>query len=355
LRAFQAYYIGVERVAGLMLPADRCFPAISGGLAMGVRRIAFKAAGFAPAMESRIERLNARLIHAHFEDGGIDSMPLARRLDLPLITTCHGCDVTVRAEMRRGNVLKRRWHELKRRQLMESGSKFVAVSNHIRERMLERGYPAAQTETHYIGVDTKVFAPGHMARENGLVLFVGRLVEKKGCSHLIRAMAALRRTHPRARLAIIGDGPLRPSLEDLARSEGAICDFLGVQPPQRVKAMMDRACVLAAPSVTAANGDTEGLPLVVCEAQAMGLPVAGFHHAGIPEAVIDGETGLLCPEGRTEELSHNLACLLADSTLRQRFGAAARRLMHEKFNLSVQTAKLEALYDSAMIATETST
>jgi glycosyltransferase involved in cell wall biosynthesis len=145
---------------------------------------------------------------------------------------------------------------------------------------------------------------------------------------------------------IIGDGPQRSQLESLARSENCRCEFLGVQPPERVKELMARASVLSVPSVTAANGDTEGLPLVVCEAQSMALPVAGFHHAGIPEAVAHGVTGLLCPERQVAALAENLACLLADRTLRERFGRDARQRMCERFDLATQTARLELIYQA---------
>jgi glycosyltransferase involved in cell wall biosynthesis len=214
--------------------------------------------------------------------------------------------------------------------------------------MLERGYPAADTETHYIGVDTDLFAPGEEEKDDGLVLFVGRLVEKKGCAYLIKAMAAVRRQLPKAHLVIIGDGPLRAPLEALAGKEDCRCEFLGVQPPPRVHELMGRASLVAVPSVTAQNGDTEGLPLVVCEAQAMGLPVVGFHHAGIPEAVLHGVTGLLCPERREDELASHLACLLADRTLREKFGLEARYRMRTHFNLQTQTAALELFYRSAL-------
>jgi glycosyltransferase involved in cell wall biosynthesis len=308
----------------------------------------FKAAGYTVPMASQLERLEAGLIHAHFEDGGIQALSLARLLDLPMVTTCHGCDVTVKPELRRTNVLKRRWHEKRRRLLLENGGKFVAVSNHIRERMIERGYPSSDIETHYIGVDTDLFAPAEGEKDAGMVLFVGRLVEKKGCAYLIKAMAALRPKLPESHLVIIGDGPLRSQLEALARSEGGRCEFLGVQPPTRVKELMGRASLVSVPSVTASNGDTEGLPLAVLEAQAMGLPVVGFHHAGIPEAVAHGTTGLLCPEARVDELTEYLACLLADRTLRESFGLGARRRMCESFNLLTQTAALEVFYQSAL-------
>ncbi len=149
-------------------------------------------------------------------------------------------------------------------------------------------------------------------REKNLILFVARLVEKKGCEYLIRAAAQLRERQRDARLVIIGDGPLRKELEQLAVELKVPAEFLGVQGPDAVRGWMQRARVLCNPSVTAANGDTEGLGMVFAEAQATGLPVVSTQHGGIPEVVRDGETGLLARERSVEELTSHLERMLVD-------------------------------------------
>jgi glycosyltransferase involved in cell wall biosynthesis len=109
---------------------------------------------------------------------------------------------------------------------------------------------------------------------------------------------------------------------------------------------MRRASVLAAPSLTAADGDAEGLPNVVVEAAASGLPVVATHHSGIPEAVIDGETGFLVPEGNAAALAERLGALLGSEALRQAMGTAARGLADERFDRALLTARLQAIYDA---------
>jgi glycosyltransferase involved in cell wall biosynthesis len=108
---------------------------------------------------------------------------------------------------------------------------------------------------------------------------------------------------------------------------------------------MRRASVLAAPSLTAADGDAEGLPNVVVEAAASGLPVVATTHSGIPEAVEDGTTGFLVPENDAEALAARLADVLGSEPLRREMGAAARRLAERKFDRQMLTERLEAIYD----------
>jgi colanic acid/amylovoran biosynthesis glycosyltransferase len=108
---------------------------------------------------------------------------------------------------------------------------------------------------------------------------------------------------------------------------------------------MRRASVLAAPSLTAADGDAEGLPNVVVEAAASGLPVVGTKHSGIPEAIDEGATGFLAPEGDVGALAARLADLLGSEPLRRDMGTAARRLAERKFSRQMLTERLESIYD----------
>jgi glycosyltransferase involved in cell wall biosynthesis len=145
-----------------------------------------------------------------------------------------------------------------------------------------------------------------------------------------------------ARLVVIGDGPLRSALE---RRAGAAVQFLGALPTGEVAQWMRRAAVLAAPSLTAADGDAEGLPNVVVEAAASGLPVVATRHSGIPEAVEDGKTGFLVPEGDAAALGARLGELLGSEALRREMAAKARRLAEEKFDRARLTERLERIYD----------
>ncbi len=292
-------------------------------------------------MARRLRAFRPRLVHAHFGPDALDAVDLSRRLEVPLIATLHGYDVSRgdRALLLSGRLSWMRY-ALRRGELARHGTLFLAVSEAVRKAALARGFPAERTLTHYLGVDLARFAPGSEA-EPGLILHVGRLVEKKGTAILLDALARL----PDARLLVVGDGPLWGALQRRAAPLGDRVRFLGNLSHEEVVQAMRRASVLATPSVTARDGDAEGLPTVVVEAAACGLPVVATRHSGIPEAVQDGATGFIVPERDADALAAKLALLLGSDDLRGRMGMAARRRAEERFDLARQTERLEALYD----------
>jgi glycosyltransferase involved in cell wall biosynthesis len=281
------------------------------------------------------------LVHAHFGPDGLRALPLAARLGLPLVTSLRGYDLSrsTTALLRSG---RPSWinYALFRRRLMRRGDLFLAACEALRRRAVARGFPEERTRTHHNGVDLDLFPAGPGGADT--ILFVGRLVEKKGLATLLRAFAVLRAARPSARLVVIGEGPLRAALE---RSAGDGVRFLGWQPVDAVAGWMRRATVLAAPSVAARDGDAEGLPNVLVEAAASALPAVGTDHEGIPEAIVEGETGFLVPEHDAAALAARLAALLDSRALRDRMGAAARALAEARFDFARQMQRLEEIYD----------
>jgi glycosyltransferase involved in cell wall biosynthesis len=293
------------------------------------------------ALGERIAAHRPVLVHAHFGPDGVVALPLARRLGVPLVTTLRGYEVSRRGLLHSGRLSWMRY-ALGRGALIREGALFLAVSEALRRRAVAQGFPAERTRTHYNGVDLARFSAAE-GDDGETVLHVGRLVEKKGTATLLRAFAEL----GRGTLVVIGDGPLRASLERLAGELGlgARVRFLGAQPPDAVAEWMRRAALLAAPSLTARDGDAEGLPNVVVEAAASGLAVVASDHEGIPEAVKDGTTGLLVPEGDVEALAARMGALLGSAETRRAMGAAGRALAEDKFDMAAQMHTLEALYD----------
>jgi glycosyltransferase involved in cell wall biosynthesis len=176
------------------------------------------------------------------------------------------------------------------------------------------------------------------------VLFVGRLVDKKGVIHLVRAMAAVRKSVPDASLTIAGDGPLREGLAREAETLKVPATFLGVQTPEQVQQLMRRAAVLAGPSIADNRGNAEGLPITFLEAQASGLPLVVSTSGGTGEGVVHGTTGFLFAPGDEEALAGHLTTLLGDSALRERMSRAARENVIVNFDLRIQTLRLENIY-----------
>lgn len=274
------------------------------------------------------------LVHAHFGPDGarlLRATQLARR---PVIVTFHGYDATVPAAQLGVDY----------RPLFRHAARLVCVSEFIRGCVIAGGAPADKTVVLPIGVP--VPSPAAAARHRR-VLFVGRLVDKKGAADLLEAAAGLADPPP---IELIGDGPLRGALQRRAAELRLDVTFLGARPPAAVAEAMARSAVLCVPSRAAANGDREGFGMVFLEAAARGLPAVSYASGGVPEAVLDGETGLLAPEGDTAGLARQLAAVLDDPGLGARLGAAGRARVQSRFEIGACTQRLEALYDRLALA-----
>ncbi len=354
LRRWQATLVGETRIAGVALPPTLPTVLLGAGqppLWRKLRRRWARETGRAPARDVRaLAPLRAQLLHAHFGTDGVDVAPLARALGLPLVVTLHGFDIHTTAEHWRsgaGGRGMRRYPQRLQALARDPGVRFVAVSDDVRRAALAAGVDERRLRVLPIGIDTARFQPGPlpMAERARRVLFVGRLVEKKGCTHLLQAMALPPLKAAAAELVVVGDGPQRGALEAQARALGVAARFLGACDSARVQAELHAARVLCLPSVTAASGDAEGFGLVLLEAQACGVPVVSSARGGRDEGLLDGRTGHAVPEADAPALAAALAPLLADAALAQAMGEAGRRFVQERFDLAACTAALERWYD----------
>ena len=255
------------------------------------------------------------VICAHFGPNGVRAVRLRERKALrgPIVTSFYGYDIG------------RRWRHEGYAQLFEQGDRFIALSGHMRSRLVELGCPADRLVVHRLGVDVSKFhrsSPRHGASFE--ILSVARLVEKKGIEYALRAAATLKSTNTNFRYTVIGDGPLRGQLEGLIESLdlGDNVRLTGALPHTEVAELMRTSDVLLAPSVTARDGDVEGTPVAILEAAATGLPVVATHHAGIPEIVADGVSGFLVPERDASTLAARLMELCDSRKLRVEMGRA---------------------------------
>jgi len=302
-----------------------------------IRRALFKEAGLVPDLGA-LRAQSPAVIHAQFGRGGAFALPLARALNIPLVVTFHGGDAHKDKHYRAGfpaGLFARRLPAL-----MAEARRFVCVSESVRTKLLARGFPAEKLTVLPIGTDI----PAAITRRltEGPVLFVGRLVPKKGVSVLIDALQQLRAEGREPDAAIVGDGPLA---DDLRRRAAGLARlrFLGWRTPEAVDALMREAALLVVPSVAATDGDAEGLPSVAMEAMAVALPVLASDEAGLSGVVIPGETGVLVPARDARALAAAITGLLADAAGRQRLGDAAADLMRRAFDARVQSRRLEDL------------
>lgn len=312
-----------------------------------LRQMAFaltRASGLIPRSDALRD---LSLIHAHFGPDGLYALPLAERLEIPLAVTFHGFDATMskRALLASGMPSSIQY-ALFQGQLKKRGRAFIAVSDFIKQRLLSAGYPADRVFQHYIGVDLTKFLPQHEESGERHILCVGRHVPVKGIDTLICAFARIASRHPDVRLLQVGSGPQTAELAALVRKlnlEGRVL-LLGPRPHDEIVRMMRRAEVFALPSQTAADGQTEGLGIVFNEASACTTPIVATRHGGIPEAVLDGQTGFLVPERDDLALSEKLDLLLGDRGLARECGRRGREYVEDVFNLETQTRRLEELY-----------
>lgn len=281
-----------------------------------------------------MQRAGVDHVHCHFASHPALAGYLVHRLTgLPFSFTAHGSDLHVDRHMLPQKV---------------AAAAFVcAISKDNRRVILaECDDPRAADKVHVVhcGVDTRHFAPApRRAATGGLVVTaVGTLHEVKGQKHLLDAVALLARDGLEVSLVFVGDGPDRQMLEARATDQG-IADrvrFTGLLSRQEVADRVRSTDVFAAPSVPTSGGKREGIPVVLMEAMASGVPVVASRLSGIPELVEDEVCGLLTPPGDVEALATALRRLAGDPALRQRLGDAGRAAVVADFDVRVNARRV---------------
>lgn len=229
----------------------------------------------------------------------------------PYIVTGHGGDVT---SLNKGIIKKLKIRCLKR------ASHVTVVSEHLKSKVQELT-PELNPSVISMGVNTEklgkqYYVPNFFGQgDKKVVLFVGRLAEKKGVTYLIEAMKKVD-----ALLIIVGDGPLRKELEEQAKiinnhENVEKIKFLGAKTHEELKEIYASSNIFVIPSVTAKDGDTEGFGLVMLEAMASGIPIVASNSGGIIQLIQDGINGLLCEEKNSLDLAEKINRLLYDDQL----------------------------------------
>ncbi len=224
--------------------------------------------------------------------------------------------------------------------MFEIAAGIIAPSRFIADKLQASGCPADKLHVVPCGVALSNIP---LAQPTGVnLLAAGRMTEKKAPLKTIKAFAKVKAAHPAATLTMLGDGPLF----DQAKAEvrrldltGAI-SLPGMVTGAEVRDAMQRARVFLQHSVTASNGDVEGLPVAILEAMAAGLPVVSTHHSGIPEAVQDGVTGALVAEGDVDGMADRTIELLSDPAKAKRYGSAGRQRIADAFDIEITNGRL---------------
>jgi colanic acid/amylovoran biosynthesis glycosyltransferase len=224
-------------------------------------------------------------MHAHFFNDGIDAAKICKQLKIPVVTTVHGHDITKHENAQAGNSGNRRF--------FDEVDRVIAVSDFIAEQALAKGCPEHKLLQHYIGIDLEKFSQPKQESEQPSLLFVGRLVEKKGCTYLLQAMSHLKERFPELQLTIIGTGDLGTKLQQEVAQRDLNVVFAGTVSATEIRAQLARSWLLVAPSITEQSGDAEGLGIVLLVALALQSRVVCFRCGGLVDAVVEGFSELL--------------------------------------------------------------
>jgi colanic acid/amylovoran biosynthesis glycosyltransferase len=235
--------------------------------------------------------------------------------------------------------------------LFEKGDLILPVSEREKHDLIKLGCKPQKIVVHRMGVDLNrfLFAP-RQSRNDGKVrlLTVARLVEKKGVEYGIKAVANVLKKYPCIEYNIAGDGPLKNDLANLidTLNINGKAKLLGWKRQEEIVELMKGVDILLAPSVTSEDGDQEGIPVVLMEALAQGLPVLSTYHSGIPELVQDGESGFLVPERDVDALAERLGYLVKHQEIWPDMGRAGRDYIERYYDINKLNDRLVQLYQS---------
>lgn len=298
-----------------------------------------------PFLASALKSFRPDVLMTHFAQDGWRVSALAARLRVPHVVFCHGSDVLVRDEHAAGLGFSGRQLRGNWRALSDQTTAFLASSEFIGKALVDRGIPADKVHVSYIGVDV----PGLLDRPPGTrnqILFIGRLVESKGVDDLLKAAAPLFVAGVLDRVVLAGDGPERPRLEQLARSELGLGErqvlFLGQVQKADLGGWIESSTLLCLPSRRVRSGASEGFGLVSLEAQVRGVPVVVTRVGGLPETVQDGSTGFVVEPG-SEGLGRALHTLLTNADMAHSMGVRGREWVAREFDIRDRTSKLQEL------------
>lgn len=289
------------------------------------------------------------IIHCHFAEHGRSALLLksAGLSKAKVVTTFHGYDV---------NVTTPKCNPKAYKEIFAEGNIFTANTQFTAKKAVLMGCPLEKISILPVGLDIdkykflpRQWQPGEPIR----VLTVGRLVEKKGIDYSIRAIAKALQQRPDLNIeySIIGEGPQRDSLEALAESLNIAekVKLLGGMTQEEVRSMYEASHLFMLSSVTATNGDMEGQGLVLQEAQCMGLPVMSTLHNGIPDGVLDGQSGFLVPEKDVDALAEKLIYLSSHTKDWMRMGQAGHEFVKSRYNIRELNSQLINLYKSLLL------
>ena len=283
------------------------------------------------------------IIHCYYGPNGILGITL-RKMGAKgkIVTSFHGYDISEFVSIYGNSVYK---------DLFINGDLFLPNSRYGRRKLIKLGCDEKRIKVHCMGIDLKRFKyykRKFKSREAVKILTIARLVEKKGHEYAIRAVAKLIAKYENILYMIAGDGPFRDKLDSLVSDLGVSdhVKFLGAIEQNEVLNIYRQAHIFILPSITSRDGDQEGAPNVLKEAQSTGLPIISTHHGAIPEVVSDGRSGFLVSERDVNALVERLDYLIRHPELWPKMGRYGREIVEQRFDIHKLNRKLLKIYEA---------
>jgi len=287
-----------------------------------------------------LKKNRIQLIFAQYGNTAHRILEICKYLNLPLITHFHGYDASIYSVIESCN---------KYRDVFEYSTYVIAVSHSMQKRLIELGCSKEKVIYNPCGPDNSFLEIKPQFSEP-LFIGLGRFVDKKAPYYTILAFKKVQEKFPNAQLIIGGHGELQEVCENLIRFYELEKNVLlpGILSREELAAYLSKGFAFVQHSITAINGDQEGTPVAILEASAAGLPVIATFHAGIPDVIIDRETGFLVAEHDVDGMAGKMIQILEDKTLAQQMGIKGKERVKGYFTLKKQLETLDELIDKAI-------
>jgi len=275
---------------------------------------------------------------ANYGPLGTHIFSACQALNIPFVVHFHGFDASEKKTIAR--------YGEEYRTILPQAKAVIVVSQVMKVDVERICGPLKNLHVLPYGVDTDIFKPGSKTSKDAIQLIsVGRFTAKKAPMMSLKAFQILLEKYPKAQLTMIGDGELWEEAKKYAKENGLEdqVTFMGQQKPDLILEKLQEADIFIQHSVKTPSGDSEGTPNSILEASACGLPIVSTLHAGIPEAVVQGVTGILVKENDYQAMGEALISLANDPKLRLTMGESARKHMLVNYEIKTQAEKLQGI------------
>lgn len=284
-----------------------------------------------------MDRIGIDLIHDHFANIGMDARNLSKMLSRPYTITTHAFDIYQSP------------NEDELRKILDDANSVITISEYNKKYLVNEIGVKNQIEIIRCGIDLKKFNIINKQKSNERIrLFTtARLVEKKGMEYLIRAMPTVKKAIPNCELIIVGSGQLRLSLNRLIAEldAGKYIQLIGNVTDMKLLQFFQYADIFILPCIIANDGDRDGIPVVLMEAMAMGLPVISTNVSGIPELIENGVSGVLVPPNNKNAIADAIINICLNKDLRIEMGKNGRKKIENEFNITYEIEKLIKVFN----------